>query len=376
MSDVKDQEDPPKDRADGPGKTAAAKTVAAKANEAAVEVRGERSWVEYVTENAWIGLVLMVPAAFVVGFIQGAPAAMLVLIAAALITVIALFWSSVRTLLGETPLSGADAYAIAAPRAEEEQKQAVLRALKDLEFERSVGKISEEDYAVLVTRYRAEAKRLLRVIDEEAKPRRDRVEHLVRKRLVEAGLAPPLEPSADTSRSPAPATDEKKKKKKRKGEAAADAPGEAAVREAEPAEPERRVEIEPAEPEPRAEAKKGGDRGKPSIDVTWKSPLPTKTQESAAYVPPTKKCAECGTRNDPDANFCKKCGSKAFERGKAKVAVTAQGAEPAGAEAPGGEAAAAEKSTDTADQNTASAANDEADSPDAASDAPAGDTAR
>src|SRR5690606_17644433 len=105
------------------------KSAAASANVATAE-RGDGAWMERVTANAWVLLVLMVPAAFVVGFIQGAPAAMLVLIAAALITVIALFWSSVRTLLGEAPLSGADAYAIAAPRAEEEQKQAVLRALK------------------------------------------------------------------------------------------------------------------------------------------------------------------------------------------------------------------------------------------------------
>jgi hypothetical protein len=104
---------------------------------------------------ARIGLpVLTVGIALTAGFVQGPASAILVLAGGALIGVIAIFWASVRTLLGETPLSGADAYALAAPRSEEEQKRAVLRALKDLEFERSVGKISEEDYVELVARYR------------------------------------------------------------------------------------------------------------------------------------------------------------------------------------------------------------------------------
>src|SRR5262249_57017490 len=113
------------------------------------------------------------------GVLQGAPAVVLVLTAGALVSVIALFWASVRTLVGETPLSGADAYALGAPRAEEEKKRAVLRALKDLAFERSVGKISDEDYQALVAKYRAEAKRLLKAIEEDAGAERARVEPML-----------------------------------------------------------------------------------------------------------------------------------------------------------------------------------------------------
>jgi hypothetical protein len=132
---------------------------------------------------------LTIAIALTAGFIQGPGSAILVLAGGALIGVIAVFWASVRTLLGETPLSGADAYALAAPRSEEEQKRAVLRALKDLEFERSVGKISDEDYQALTARYRGEAKRLLRLLDEESAPRRERVEAIVAKRLRREGLA-------------------------------------------------------------------------------------------------------------------------------------------------------------------------------------------
>src|SRR4029079_11356507 len=133
-----------------------------------------------VVENAKIGVPLAtLGLAVLAGATMGAPAVILVLAGGALIAVIAVFWESVRTLAGETPLSGADAYALGAPRAEEEQKRAVLRALKDLEFERSVGKISQEDYDALVAKYRAEAKRLLRALDEEMGPERDKVEALV-----------------------------------------------------------------------------------------------------------------------------------------------------------------------------------------------------
>lgn len=260
---------------------------------------GVNRWIALAQKNTWIAVPLLLPAAIIVGMLQGAQAVVLLLLGAMLVAVITLFWNSIRTLLGETPLSGADAYAIAAPRAEEEQKQAVLRALKDLEFERSVGKISDEDYAVLVAKYRGEAKRLLRAIEEEARPRRESVEWLVHQRLVKAGLAPAAETyrsgAADIGAKADPIAEAKKdqKKKKMKG---ADRP------------------VVPPRDVAKALAKRSDHAPKPHVDVTLKSSdAVTRTKESAAYVPPTKICAECGVKNDPDANFCKKCGSKAFE---------------------------------------------------------------
>jgi hypothetical protein len=206
------------------------------------------------------GLKVGLPIATVVGAVgagavAGAPLAVLVLAGGALLGVIATFWASVRTLLGETPLSGADAYAIAAPRAEEEQKRAVLRALKDLEFERSVGKISDEDYQALVAKYREEAKRLLRLLDEEAAPRRQQVEVMVAKRLWEEGLA-----VGDIGYRKAP--------------------GEA-----------------------RAPNKKR-----------------KKAQAEAAEAASARDCAACGTANDLDAVFCKKCGARVEALAEAEAA--------------------------------------------------------
>jgi len=151
-----------------------------------------------------------------IGYVFTAPVAVLLLAALALMGVISFFWSSLRTLLGETRLSGADAYAIGAPRLEEEQKRAVLRALKDLEFERAVGKISDDDYRQLAVRYRDEAKRLLRLIDENAAADRERAQGIVTSMLIEEGLvgpdggdldAPDANPKADPATTEAGSTD-------------------------------------------------------------------------------------------------------------------------------------------------------------------------
>ncbi len=253
--------------------------------------RGEPNDLEKrLAEYARIGLpVLTVGIALTAGFVQGPASAILVLVGGALIGVIAIFWASVRTLLGETPLSGADAYAIAAPRSEEEQKRAVLRALKDLEFERSVGKISEEDYVELVARYRGEAKRLLRLIDEQAGPRRERAAALVAKRFRREGL------SLDTGyRDGAPAS-----------EKAVDATTKA---------------TEGPDAEANSDRKEAAPAGKPAKGKKGKKSREPAVIESPEASASTRDCAECGTKNDLDAVFCKKCGSRQQEEAAATTA--------------------------------------------------------
>ena len=233
--------------------------------------------------------------AIVGGVLQGAAAVVLVLAAGALVSVIAIFWASIRTLVGETPLSGADAYALGAPHAEEEQKRAVLRGLKDLEFEHSVGKISEEDYQALVARYRAEAKRLLRIIDDHAAPGRQKVEDLVAARLFREGLTD-VPPEPYRGGKPDVKAAKKKKLKPAKGE----------------------------------EAKPVGDAASPPTAEPEKAETETRLA-----------CASCGTRNDPDAVFCKKCGAR-------------QGAPPAEKPAEHSAEHSAEKADKKADKEDAS----------------------
>ncbi|UQA61465.1 zinc ribbon domain-containing protein [Polyangium aurulentum] len=238
-----------------------------------------------------IGLpAVVVTGAIVAGVLVDVSTAILVLAAGALLGVIATFWASLRTLLGETPLSGADAYAIGAPpRAEEEQKRAVIRALKDLEFEHDVGKISDEDYQTLVTKYRAEAKRLLRLLDEDAAPRRERAEALVMRRLRREGLLDdePVKEDADED-----ATD-----------GAPDAEPEAEAKE-------------PVEA-PKKKTKKKGKKARKAAAT------PADAQGRA--------CPACATVNDVDAVFCKKCGARVAEAVEAEPEAQAKADEEAGA---------------------------------------------
>jgi hypothetical protein len=149
--------------------------------------------------------VLVIVAATLAGVLLGIEIAILVVAAGALIGVIALIWASVQSLTGESQLSLEEALGFAAPSAEEEQKRSVLRALKDLEFERGVGKISEEDYTELSERYRAEAKRLMRSLDEHSLPEREKVEKLLAARLLETSKPKPR-PSVEDDEPESPAS--------------------------------------------------------------------------------------------------------------------------------------------------------------------------
>jgi hypothetical protein len=171
----------------------------------------------------------------VVGLVASLGSGLLVLASGALLGTIALLWASVRTLSGDAPLP-VDLEALAARRHGVddlgEQKTRVLRALKDLETEHALGKIDDADYGAIVTRYRDEAKAVMRQMDLEVAPLREEAERLARVYLEKKGVA-------------AVASD-----------ADAVAPSEATA---------------PADARP--------------------------------------KCASCQTSNDPDAAFCKKCGS-------------------------------------------------------------------
>jgi hypothetical protein len=121
----------------------------------------------------------------VTGVVLGVEVMLLVLAFFSLVGVILLLWSSVQSLAGQSPLTLDEALTLAAPSAEEEQKRAALRALKDIEYERSVGKISPEDYAEFSARYRTEAMRLMQLLDEGEKPAVAQIDALVEKRLAE-----------------------------------------------------------------------------------------------------------------------------------------------------------------------------------------------
>ena len=131
----------------------------------------------------WASPLLVVVVALIMGQIFGVQLAVLGLAGGVLLLVIWLLWNSVQALAGDTELSFEEAYGLGARTAEEEQKRSVLRALKDLEYERSVGKIGEEDFHEYSARYRAEAKRLMQSLDEGLSVQRKQVEAELARRL-------------------------------------------------------------------------------------------------------------------------------------------------------------------------------------------------
>ncbi len=143
-------------------------------------------------------------AAVAAGFVWGVQLVLLVLAAGAITLVITLMWSSVQSLTGGTPLGFEEALGMGAPSKVEEEKRSVLRALKDLEYERGVGKISPEDYAELLAKYRADAKRLIQSVDDALGPAREEVEKSIEQRLARAGL-PKDEPQATEPKAAAKA---------------------------------------------------------------------------------------------------------------------------------------------------------------------------
>ncbi|HEY4105452.1 MAG TPA: zinc ribbon domain-containing protein, partial [Polyangiaceae bacterium] len=145
-------------------------------------------------------------------------------------------------------LSFEEAFSMGARSAEEEQKRAVLRALKDLEYERSVGKISDEDFQEYSTRYRAEAKRLIRSMDESLADARKQVERELGRRIEKLAQAPE--------------------------------------------EDEDLPEASPSSSE---------------IVEAKSSPEQAETPEKPAKI--TRACAACQTPNELDARFCKGCGA-------------------------------------------------------------------
>ena len=140
------------------------------------------SFLVFLTRRPSLSLgVFTVAGALMLGFGRSLGAAWLALAGGMLLAIILLLWRSTLLLLGEIPLGstlGAEAWepeqgALAATK---ERKMAVLRALKDLEFEHSVGKLTDEDYEQLSTQYRTQAKALLRSLDHDLSPARQQAE--------------------------------------------------------------------------------------------------------------------------------------------------------------------------------------------------------
>lgn len=139
----------------------------------------------------WLIFTAVTVIAVGAGLMVGPSLVLIFLAACALVLTIGFVWSSLAKVGAGQKLEFEDALELAAPTATEEQKLAVLRALKDLDYELSVGKISRQDFDQASAEYRAQARLLISAQDESMKVQLKAAEVRVQKHLKDADFPVP-----------------------------------------------------------------------------------------------------------------------------------------------------------------------------------------
>jgi hypothetical protein len=81
----------------------------------------------------------------------------------------------------------------------EREKNMVLRSIKELEFDRAMGKLDEQDYEEISARLRSRAVRLIQQLDNTTSGYRELIERELAARLVRAGSSTKVEPYEEPS---------------------------------------------------------------------------------------------------------------------------------------------------------------------------------
>ena len=186
----------------------------------------------------------------------------------ALLWVARLLFESARALVAvSSDAERSEALAASGRRRKELEREYYIlkRAIKELELDHAMGKISTEDYGEIRTRYRERAVRVLRQLDQ-GETYRSQIEADLKARRAARGLG-----VADKAQPTGKAKAEAPASRETEAPAQAEAPSPAVVHQdaAEPAQPSAREPVVAA-----------------------------------------GACARCATSNDADAVFCKKCGNK------------------------------------------------------------------
>lgn len=117
------------------------------------------------------------------------PGFFLALAGATLVIALIALWQSMRAAFGAIQVEEVAAFDPTDQRQSLlEEKATLLRSLKDIEFERDIGKISPEDYARLEAKLRGRAREVLRLLDEDVEPYRLAAERLIEEKIAARGL--------------------------------------------------------------------------------------------------------------------------------------------------------------------------------------------
>ena len=124
----------------------------------------------------------------------GLSAAMLFLTGVTLLWAVLWIYRTIVALASDPPITHGTRLGGAARRELLRDKRILLKAIKELEFDHAMGKLSDADFRDLPARYRARAVAVLRRLDEGAVTYRALIDREVQRRL---GAAPAAAPGAD-----------------------------------------------------------------------------------------------------------------------------------------------------------------------------------
>lgn len=231
--------------------------------------------------GAIVLVVVSVFAAIQFAFMERPAISALILAGITLLATVFALWNSVRTLAGdgEIPEAFKDArFEVATSRQRLlEQKKSVLRALKDLENERAIGKITDEDFEDVAVRYRDEAKGILRQLDAVGEEHLQKAEALAEKHLRAKGLlAPASEEAATTTTEDASSA----------------------------ADPDDAPEVDEGE---NREAQRTTTRPPPAHADSQALDAAAAEEDGDRTMVARHICPHCAASNEFDAKFCKAC---------------------------------------------------------------------
>jgi len=135
----------------------------------------------------------LIGATVVVFFAKGQPPATVILLSLTIFAAAAVGVAALRTVGPLAGILGAEGARTVGGRtraALEREKALVLRSIKELEFDRAMGKLSDKDFVEMSQRLRARAARLMRQLDQGA-GYRDQIQKEIERRVAPKVAAMP-----------------------------------------------------------------------------------------------------------------------------------------------------------------------------------------